>query len=76
LVEKLAADTTLDPDTYYVREAAKACLPAIMQNADAERQRNTLLRAAVPFTESEVSLLRPAVSVPETSDAQLLRPAE
>jgi len=76
IVEKFADDSLPFNKSQDVLTAAKACLPYLRAIAEAEKQRNTLLRAATPAIDSEVSLLRPAASVPEAAEAQLLRPAE
>jgi hypothetical protein len=76
VVENLVAQSPKKPIAPEIQEEAESCLPYLIANAEREKQRNTLLRAAEPSTESEVSLLRPAASVPESAEAQLLRPVD
>jgi len=58
-----------------VLDAAHETLRVLHANEAKDTLRRTLLRPAGPI-EVEQSLLRPASSVPETPESQLLRPAE
>ena len=76
IVEKLAKGDIFSQDTPKIRNAAADCLPYLRVNVEAEKQRETLLRASSQSEENESILLRPAASTQDGVDYQLLRPAE
>lgn len=75
-IEYLAEGLWAVHNTAEIREAAKACLPYVKARAEAEKQRETLLRPASSSEIEEPILLRPAASAAQATEEQLLRPAE
>lgn len=72
VVERLAKEEVKSPGEKLIRDVARACLPALQQRVDQERQSKTLLRAADTTMSESDTLVRPAGS--QTVAETLLRP--